>query len=1008
MTLNSREVRQLFTRFFEERGHRRIPSSSLIPPPEEKTLIFANAGMNQMKPYFMGLARPPATRLTSIQKCFRTSDVEEVGDGSHCTFFEMLGNFSVGDYFKAEVIPWAFELLTAPQPQGMGLKADRIWATIFQDDEEAFELWRSAGLPPERIVRYGEKDNYWFMGAVGPCGPNTEINYDFGAGQGCGRPDCHPNCEQPMADGSPCNRFIELWNLVFMTLYQAEDGTRTPLPQRNVDTGAGLERWPMPLLWEAGVDWQGNPKQWTRPPTIYDSDLFRPILAAVGQSAGLEYDSATEMQRRAMRIVAEHTRAATFLIADGVTPANEGRGYVLRRLIRRAVYFGQTNFLTGLPFMEYVSRAVGMHFSSDHPQLIERAALISQTLADEERRFSDTIGRGRDAIRDLKELSDILKDWLKAVGERDEARYRIASRERPLSDLYYSSALRESNSAVPEPLKRAFLKPYESRLGAQWWLQDSATLLTESQRPALLSGETAFVLWDTYGFPPELAKEVARQYGLEVDLEDFEKLMAEQRQRSRAATRFEGDAARIQLYAELALPATEFLGYETTRTHAGVSAIVLDGATVLHKLSAESARGHRVELVLDRTPFYAEGGGQVGDRGEIVWPNGRFVVEDTQAVGDGGVIAHAGRLEAGSIALGAAVEARIDEDLRADTMRNHTATHLLHAALRQVLGTHVRQAGSLVSPDRLRFDFTHLEGLSPEELRRVQLLANEAVLDNIPVHIDQTSYEEAVANGALAFFGEKYANTVRVVEVCDPHADACFSKELCGGTHVHASGDIGSIVVTAETSIGAGLRRIEAVTGRAAAERIRGDEETLGRLSTALQAPPSELEARVAALKEENDRLRKQLQATERRLAFSQVSGGGARGQGTTEVFEPVMVPENFIADVPVAIQQLDVSSTDALRAAGDVLKSRLQSGIVVLASVIDGKPSFLAMVTPDLTKRVSAGDIVKAAAQAAGGGGGGRPEVAQGGGTDPSKVEAALAAARALIESKLGASSPP
>jgi alanyl-tRNA synthetase len=356
--VNTSDIRRLWIDFFAERGHRHVPSSSLIPPPEERTLLFTNAGMNQMKPYFMAMAEPPARRMTSIQKCFRTSDIEEVGDSSHCTFFEMLGNFSVGDYFKAEVIPWAWELLTEPAPKGMGLAKDRLWATIFQDDDEAFQIWRSVGVPAERIVRYGEKENYWFMGRVGPCGPNTEINYDFGAEFGCLNADCHPNCERPKPDGSgPCDRFLELWNLVFMTLFQDEDGSRRPLPMQNVDTGAGLERWSPVLLWQDQVDWQGNPKRWGSPPNIYDTDLFRPIIARLEELTGISYDAATDEQRRAMRVVAEHTRSAAFLIADGVTPANDGRGYVLRRLIRRGTSFGQ-RLKSGTQFLESTARGV--------------------------------------------------------------------------------------------------------------------------------------------------------------------------------------------------------------------------------------------------------------------------------------------------------------------------------------------------------------------------------------------------------------------------------------------------------------------------------------------------------------------------------------------------------------------------------------------------------------------------------------------------------------------------
>jgi alanyl-tRNA synthetase len=907
--MNSHEIRELFTKFFEERGHRLVPSSSLIPPPEEKTLLFTTAGMVQMKPYFMGLATPPGRRLTSIQKSFRTSDIEEVGDNRHLTFFEMLGNFSVGDYFKPEVIPWAWQLLTDPQPRGLGLNKERIWATIFDDDEESYELWRSVGLPPERIVRYGEEYNYWFMGRVGPCGPNTEINYDFGAYEGWQPHACHPQCEEP-----GCRRFLELWNLVFMTLFQDEDGSRRPLPQRNVDTGAGFERWPGPLLWEAGVDWQGNPKRWTEPPTSYDSDLFQPILARVGELSGKSYYETSSEDHRAMRVVAEHARAATFLIADGLTPSNEGRGYVLRRLIRRGTSFGQ-RLKQGQQFLAETAQTVIEHMGSEHDDLVRQRDFILRVLGSEESRFFETLWVGRSQL--------------------DEIKARHADKQVPGSDV--------------------------------------------------------FQLWDTHGFPPELTQELLAEEGFTVaDPETFETLMEEQRQRSRASAHFEADAERLQTYAELALPASEFRGYESTRVFTTVSAILIDGTTIVRSLTPELASGHRIEIVLNQTPFYPEGGGQVGDRGEIVWQSGHFIVEDTQAVGEGGgVIAHIGRLEAGSVSVGDDVEARVNEDLRADIMRNHTGTHILHASLRQVLGQHVRQAGSLVTPDRLRFDFTHLEALTPDELRRVEALANKAVRENIPVNVEYLSYEDALSGGALAFFGDKYADTVRVVGVCDPDLDRCFSKELCGGTHVHASGQVGAVIITAETSIGAGLRRLEAVTGRAAAERLRQQEDLSGRLSARLRAPIAEIETRVTALQSRIEELEKQLEAAERRLA---------RDEAASIADSAVQ-----IGDTSVLVARLDSApNADFLRDLGDGLKQRLGNAVLLLAAVIDGKPSFLAMATPEASKRVSAGDIVRVAAKEAGGGGGGRPELAQGGGTDPSKLDAALAAGTKLIEEKL------
>jgi alanyl-tRNA synthetase len=916
--MDSNQIRELWTRFFAERDHRVVPSSSLIPPPDERTLLFTNAGMNQMKPYFMGLTDPPARRMTSIQKCFRTSDIEEVGDSSHCTFFEMLGNFSVGDYFKAEVIPWAWNLITAPQPQGLGLDKDRIWTTVFLDDDESFNLWAQY-IPEDRIVRFDESENYWFMikGGAGPCGPNTEIYYDFGADQGCGEPGCSPPTHE-------CGRFLEIWNLVFMALYQEEDGkTRRPLPMQNVDTGGGLERWAVVDLYQQGIDWQGRPHEWSSPPSIFDTDLFRAIIAKVEDLTGLNYDTASDEQKRAMRVVAEHTRAATFLIADGVTPANDGRGYVLRRLIRRGTSFGQrlrsdSETREHAPLLPVAAEAVIERMSAYYDDLNDQRDFVLRTLQSEETRFFETLWQGRSQIEEIKR---------------------------------------------------------------------------EHADTKQISGADVFQLWDTHGFPPELTQELLSEDGFTVaDPETFETLMQEQRARSRAAARFDGGVDRAETYAELALAPTEFLGYETTIATGNVVAILLDGAPVQEAASPSEGR---IEVALTQTPFYAEGGGQVGDQGELTWSGGRFVVEDTQAVGEGGVTAHIGHLESGTLRVGDAVEARVDETRREDTMRNHTATHILHAALRHELGTHVRQAGSLVTPDRLRFDFTHLEAMTPHQISAVEALANRVVRDNLTVHVEHMSYEKALEEGALAFFGDKYADTVRVVGVCDVELHDCFSHELCGGTHVHHSGDVGAIIITGDTSIGAGMRRIEAVTGRAAAERIRGDEDALSRISARLRVSHDAVEERVDSLLGENERLRRQVQTLERQIARQSASGSVSTGAETEAV------PE--VGGVPVVVRAVpEASSADFLRDVGDALKQRHKTAVILLGAVINDKPTFVAMSTPDVAKKCPAGDVVRVASQAAGGNGGGRPESAQGGGTDPSKLDAALAAARKLIEEKL------
>jgi alanyl-tRNA synthetase len=958
--------------------------------------MFTSAGMVPFKPYFMGLAEPPGRRLISIQKCFRMTDIEEVGNVRNHTFFEMLGNFSFGDYFKEEVIPWAWELLTTPQPKGLGLDNDRIWATIFKDDDEAFEIWREVGVPEERIVRYGEKENYWFAGGPngpGPCGPNSEINYDFGVEFGCGNPDCHPNCDRLVpGTNDTCMRFLELWNLVFMTLYQAEDGTRTPLPQKNVDTGAGLERWAVPVMWQNRIDWQGRPKEWTTRPSNYDTDLFQPILLKVGDLAGKSYEDTRDEERRAMRIVAEHARAATFLIADGVTPANDGRGYVLRRLIRRGTTFGQ-RLSEGKQFLADTAERVMEIMAEEHPLLAEQRRFVLQVLRSEENRFFETVRRGGAILSGMIEYRKVhAKGFEEALsfaeqrGDLDPENASLvldqhgmvgwhveSSPERRIGEEMAATDAVERFSQALEAVRSGNRVPQSTR---DW--------------PRTLGTHELFYLYDTFGFPPELAAEIGREHGLEADPSSVTGYMEAQRARSRAATRFEGDAQRIQTYSELALPPTRFVGYEHMHAKGTVQAILHYGS-VVQSLNAEQAAGGRIEVVLDATPFYAEAGGQVGDTGEICWPGGCFVVEDTQAVGEGGVVAHIGRLDAGTLSVGDEVETNVDEDKRGDTMRNHTATHILHAALRHILGSHVRQAGSLVAPDRLRFDFTHLEALKPQEIAEVERLANRVVRENIPVSIRYESYEEALAGGALAFFGEKYAERVRVVGICDIHGPACFSKELCGGTHCHASGEVGAIVIVGESSIGAGMRRIEALSGRAAIEHLRQQEALVATLSGTLRAPPGELVSRVRALQDEIDSLNKRLQAVERRAARDES--------------ESIAAQAEQIDGVNLLAARVSAPNVDFLRGLGDGLKTRLGSAVILLGAEIGGKPTFIAMSTPDVARRVSAGDIVRVAAQAAGGGGGGRPELAQGGGADVTRLDDALEAGRKLAEDKLRAS---
>lgn len=903
--LNAHELRESFLRFFEERGHRRMPSAPLVPA-GDPTLLFTSAGMVQFKPYFMGQALPPHTRLTTVQKCFRTSDIDSVGDVSHLTFFEMLGNFSIGDYFKAEAIPWAWEFVTGV----LKLEPGRLWTAVYLDDDEAYSLWRQVGVPDERIRRYAEEHNYWFSGDVGPCGPCSEIHYDFGEGFGCG-----PRCE-PSHD---CGRFLEIWNLVFMSFY-CDGEKRTPLPSRNIDTGAGLERIASVLLYQD----PGWPKD--RRPSVYETDIFRPIVQRVEALSGRRYGQ-DEAADRAMRIVAEHSRAVTFLVGDErtpVVPSNEERGYVVRRLLRRAVYFGRRALEIEGPIMAPLAEAVIETMAPSYPELERQRRFIVEILSPEERRFDETLARG------LEMLDQVIQKY---------------------------------------------------------------------QRQGVIPGADAFLLHDTYGFPVELTREIAAEKGLAVDEAGFEVEMGRQRERARAAATGTAAVAAEALYASLAEGPTLFTGYEELETAAEVLALLQPSAADMAgglEAVTSAAAPCPVEVILTSTPFYPEGGGQVGDQGEILAPGGRIVVEDTQRVAER-LIVHRGRLVEGRLAVGETVTARVDAQRRADTMRNHTATHLLHAALRRVLGSHVRQAGSLVAPDRLRFDFTHTEAVSPAQLAEVQRLVNEKIRENVPVHTRETSFSEAMSEGVLAFFGEKYGERVRVVEVNT--VVPRFSAELCGGTHCRRTGDIGVMVITGESSIGAGMRRVEALTGRAAEEYIRAQSQALEEIARILGAPRESVTGRVQALVAELDAMRKRLERMERTLASAPTAADLVRRAVTVD--GPGGEPVRVLA------ARVEAPTTEALRYYGDAVRKALSSGVAVLASVIDGRPQFVAIVTPDVVKRgPKAGDILRAVAAVTGGGGGGRPDMAQGGGKDASKVDQALATVEATVRRMLSGGS--
>ena len=827
------EIRDLFTRFFQDRGHLAMPSASLIPS-GDPTLLFTSAGMVPFKPFFTGEQTPPSIRMTSSQKSFRTTDIDEVGDHKHLTFFEMLGNFSIGDYFKEGAVGFCWELVT----ELFKLEPERLYVTIHLDDEEAFAIWRDqVGVPVERIYRYGDKDNWWGpAGNEGPTGPCSEVHYDGGSEKGChdGRmmpPEaltarfrkdlesgdsspidgCHPNCD--------CERFVELWNLVFMQFYQDTAGGRTPLPAPSVDTGMGLER--------AMVILQGKDN-------IYETDLFVPIIDRVGQLTGKTYGTDTDTDY-AMRVVVEHARAAAFLIGDGVVPGNERRGYVLRRVIRRAIRYGRQLGLEEA-FLTEVVEAVIPQFSAVYKELSENHEFIQRVISLEEERFADAIQTGLPLLEDgFIPIRKLLLANPK-LGDID-----IAAIDATLqSDEIAHAAGHGTLEIVGEALKKNLPSGMEN----------------QSRFFGTLSDAETFVLYDTYGFPPELTAEIAKEHGLEVDMEGFEREMDAQKEQARSSGSFSGSMEMQTSYSDLGLGSSEFVGYELTEQESKIAAILSGGVSVDH-----ATQGQQVEIVISQSPFYAEGGGQLGDRGLISGPNGVAAVEDTQSP-VAGLIVQRGTVEQGEISVGDVVTASVEVARRLDSSRNHSGTHILHAALRSVLGAHVRQAGSFVAPERLRFDFSHVSALTRDELLSVQSLANDKVRGDLIVTSHETSYSEAVREGALAFFGDRYGDVVRVVTMAPaPHSmEDAFSVEVCGGTHVSATGQVGTLAVLGESSIGGGMRRIEAVTGRAAEELFVQQSDHLEAISQKLQTPVADLESRLDSFIQENEDLRKQLE----------------------------------------------------------------------------------------------------------------------------------------------------
>ena len=867
---SSSELRQRFLSYFRERGHEIVSSSPLVPK-DDPTLLFTNAGMVQFKDVFLGLEKRPYVRATTSQRCVRAggkhNDLENVGyTARHHTFFEMLGNFSFGDYFKREAIFYAWELLT----KEFGMPAERLWVTVFEDDDEAADIWlKEVGVEPARFSRCGEKDNFWAMGDTGPCGPCSEVFYDHGPEVPGGPPG------SPDEDG---DRYIEIWNLVFMQFNRDADGTMTPLPKPSVDTGMGLERL-------AAVMQHVH--------SNYEIDLFKGLIGAAA-----EITHTGDLSHKGLRVIADHIRSCAFLVVDGVLPSNEGRGYVLRRIIRRAVRHGHQLGATG-PFFYKLVAALDQEMGDAYPELRARREFVERVLRQEEERFAETLGQGM----------------------------RI--------------------------------------------LEQSLESLETSELP----GTTVFKLYDTYGFPVDLTADIARERGLSVDHAGFEQAMEAQRQRARASSQFGGAETAPQQVATAVESA--FSGYETVSDEGRVVELFVDGAPV-QVLSA----GQNGYVVLDHTPFYAESGGQVGDKGLLETADSKFEVEDTRKHGK--AIVHVGTMQSGTLSVGATVQALVDSERRRATVRNHSGTHLLHAALRRILGEHVLQKGSLVAPDRLRFDFSHFEPLRQSELREIEDLVNHWVLENRQASAKVMPMDEALKSGALALFGEKYDEHVRVMSIGE------FSTELCGGTHVQRSGDIGLLKITSETGVAAGVRRIEAVTGDAALAWVNATQDRLGGIAHVLKTDRDGAEDRVTQMFARNRDLEKELERLKSKLAS---------GQGRDLVDEAVEV-DGF----KVVAAKLDGADAKALREAVDRLKHKLGSAVIVLAAVNGDKVSLVAGVTADGVGRVKAGPLVNFVAKQVGGRGGGRPDLAQAGGNDPSRVDQALRSVTDWVSGQLSA----
>ena len=871
--LGLNEIRKKFLEFYKSKGHLVHESFPLIPD-NDKSLMLINSGMAPLKPYFSGLKTPPSKRMTTCQKCIRTGDIENIGyTERHGTFFEMMGNFSFGDYFKEQSITWGWEFIT----EVLKLPEDKIWATIYLDDDEAHDIWRNKiGMPEEHIVRLGKEDNFWEIG-IGPCGPCSEIYFDRGEEYGCGKPDCKPGCE--------CDRYMEFWNHVFTQFDRHEDGTYTPLAHPNIDTGMGLERIACIMQ---GTD------------SIFDIDTIQHILRQVEAVAGVKYESGKAKTDISIRIITDHIRSVTFMISDGILPSNEGRGYVLRRLLRRAARHGK---LLGInkPFLADLTDVVVEVSGEAYPALVEKHDYIKKIVNIEEEKFAETIDQGTNII-----------------------------------NSYIDELTKEGKTVLP--------------------------------------GDKAFKLYDTYGFPLELTTEILAEHQFTADEEAFNQLMEQQRENARNARKSDAEVAwqdeNIGFF-NTGDP-TEFTGYDKLIDEARIEAIIIDRETV-----DEIREGQEGVVILNKTPFYAEMGGQVGDRGTIEADGCVLRVNDTVKAKD--FFVHKVKAEKGSVKAGDTVTASVDPLFRNRTARNHTATHILQAALKQVLGDHVSQAGSLVNPDELRFDFTHFEALSAEEIQKVEDIANDEIAKFEDVNTTVMSLEEAKQSGATALFDDKYADSVRVVSVGD------FSKELCGGTHVSNSGQIGAIKIVSESGVASGVRRIVAITGDGIAKALRADESLISDVSSALKTQPANLITRIGSLEDEIKSLKKELE--------------DIKAQNIGNSVGDLLDGAKVINGVKLVTAKFDNIGIDELRAFSDELKGKEKGLVNVLAAVNNGKVTFLVSVSDELVEKgYHAGKMIKEIAKAAGGGGGGKANMAQAGAKDASKIDDAFAVAETLL----------